>query len=86
MHHSLSRPREVAEEHYKDLKDKPFFPDLIGYILSGPVVGMVSPLRPVVVCCVVCCGCAACITHHVGPMMGVVGGPAAPAEPAGLAS
>ncbi len=34
--------REVAEEHYKDLKDKPFFPDLIGYILSGPVVGMVS--------------------------------------------
>lgn len=34
--------REVAEEHYKDLKDKKFFPDLIGYILSGPVVGMVS--------------------------------------------
>ncbi|PRW58239.1 nucleoside diphosphate kinase chloroplastic isoform A [Chlorella sorokiniana] len=33
--------KEVAEEHYKDLKDKPFFPDLIGYILSGPVVGMV---------------------------------------------
>lgn len=37
--------REVAEEHYKDLKDKPFFPDLIGYILSGPVVGMVSGAR-----------------------------------------
>ena len=36
--------REVAEEHYKDLKDKKFFPDLIGYILSGPVVGMVSHL------------------------------------------
>lgn len=31
----------MAEEHYKDLSAKPFFPDLISYILSGPVVGMV---------------------------------------------
>ncbi len=34
-------PREVAEEHYKDLKSKPFYPALVDYILSGPVVAMV---------------------------------------------
>jgi len=34
-------PREVAEEHYKDLKSKPFYNDLVDYILSGPVVCMV---------------------------------------------
>lgn len=34
-------PRDVAEEHYKDLKSKPFFPALVDYILSGPVVCMV---------------------------------------------
>ncbi|KAF8005854.1 hypothetical protein BT93_K0208 [Corymbia citriodora subsp. variegata] len=33
-------PRELAEEHYKDLQSKPFFPKLIGYITSGPVVCM----------------------------------------------
>ncbi|XP_010907769.1 nucleoside diphosphate kinase 2, chloroplastic [Elaeis guineensis] len=33
-------PKELAEEHYKDLKDKPFFPKLIDYITSGPVVCM----------------------------------------------
>lgn len=33
--------REIAEEHYKDLKSKPFFPALVDYILSGPVVCMV---------------------------------------------
>ena len=35
-------PKEVAEEHYKDLKEKPFYPDLVNYIVSGPVVCMVS--------------------------------------------
>ena len=35
--------REIAEEHYKDLKEKPFFKDLVDYILSGPVVAMVNP-------------------------------------------
>jgi hypothetical protein len=35
-------PRELAEEHYKDLASKPFFPKLVDYILSGPVVCMVS--------------------------------------------
>lgn len=34
-------PKEVAEEHYKDLAAKPFYKDLVGYITSGPVIGMV---------------------------------------------
>ncbi|XP_062116027.1 nucleoside diphosphate kinase 2, chloroplastic [Humulus lupulus] len=33
-------PKELAEEHYKDLSAKPFFPTLIDYITSGPVVCM----------------------------------------------
>ncbi|PSR96753.1 Nucleoside diphosphate kinase [Actinidia chinensis var. chinensis] len=33
-------PKELAEEHYKDLKSKSFFPKLIDYITSGPVVCM----------------------------------------------
>lgn len=33
--------RELLEEHYSDLKTKPFFPGLIAYMLSGPVVAMV---------------------------------------------
>ncbi|KAK1309728.1 hypothetical protein QJS10_CPA08g01482 [Acorus calamus] len=32
--------KELAEEHYKDLREKPFFPKLIDYITSGPVVCM----------------------------------------------
>lgn len=31
-------PKELAEEHYKDLSEKPFFGDLVDYIVSGPVV------------------------------------------------
>ncbi|KAJ1265627.1 hypothetical protein BS78_08G091100 [Paspalum vaginatum] len=33
-------PKDLAQEHYKDLKEKPFFPKLIDYITSGPVVCM----------------------------------------------
>lgn len=33
-------PKELAEEHYKDLSEKPFFGGLVGYICSGPVVCM----------------------------------------------
>ncbi|NP_001288834.1 nucleoside diphosphate kinase II, chloroplastic-like [Brassica rapa] len=33
-------PRELAEEHYKDLSSKSFFSSLIEYITSGPVVCM----------------------------------------------
>ncbi|KAI3433926.1 hypothetical protein D9Q98_003728 [Chlorella vulgaris] len=34
-------PKDIAEEHYKDLSSKPFFGALVEYILSGPVVCMV---------------------------------------------
>ncbi len=33
--------RAVAEEHYDEHRDKPFFGDLIGFITSGRVVAMV---------------------------------------------
>ncbi|CAM8926755.1 unnamed protein product [Rhodiola kirilowii] len=33
-------PQELAEEHYGELKSKSFFPKLIDYITSGPVVCM----------------------------------------------
>lgn len=31
----------MLEEHYQDLKGKGFFPSLISYMKSGPVVAMV---------------------------------------------
>ena len=34
--------KELLEQHYKDLVEKPFFPKLRDYMLSGPVVCMVS--------------------------------------------
>lgn len=34
-------PKEMAEEHYGALSDKPFFNGLIEFITSGPVVAMV---------------------------------------------
>jgi nucleoside-diphosphate kinase len=33
--------RELLEEHYKDLSARPFFPALINYMLSGPVVATI---------------------------------------------
>ena len=33
--------KELLENHYKDLVEKPFFPKLRDYMLSGPVVCMV---------------------------------------------
>lgn len=33
--------KEHAEEHYIDLKSKPFYPGLVEYIISAPVVAMV---------------------------------------------
>ncbi|WP_456474295.1 nucleoside-diphosphate kinase [Candidatus Pyrohabitans sp.] len=33
--------RKLAEQHYGEHRDKPFFEGLIGYITSGPVVAMV---------------------------------------------
>ncbi len=32
---------EVAKEHYAHLADKPFFPNLVAFMTSGPVVKMV---------------------------------------------
>ncbi|CAB4035640.1 nucleoside diphosphate kinase B [Paramuricea clavata] len=33
--------RELLNKHYEDLKNRPFFPGLIKYMVSGPVVAMV---------------------------------------------
>lgn len=44
----VSVEKAHAEEHYKDLSSKPFFPGLIEYICSGPVVAMVRMLIGVV--------------------------------------
>ncbi|GFZ50023.1 Nucleoside diphosphate kinase [Saitozyma sp. JCM 24511] len=33
--------KELLEKHYGDLADKPFFPKLVKYMLSGPVICMV---------------------------------------------
>ncbi len=34
-------PHELAEKHYAEHKGKPFYPRLIDYITSGPVLAMV---------------------------------------------
>jgi len=34
-------PRPLAEAHYAEHRDKPFFGELVDYITSGPVVAMV---------------------------------------------
>ncbi|WP_202080006.1 nucleoside-diphosphate kinase [Caldalkalibacillus salinus] len=33
--------KDLAEEHYGEHKDKPFFGELVGFITSGPVFAMV---------------------------------------------
>lgn len=38
-------PESVLAEHYHDLQRKPFYPALISYMSSGPVVAMVWPGR-----------------------------------------
>ncbi|KAJ3051214.1 nucleoside diphosphate kinase [Rhizophlyctis rosea] len=45
---ALQPSRQHLEQHYGDLKDKPFFPKLVDYMLSGPVVGMVWEGKDVV--------------------------------------
>ena len=32
--------KELAEQHYGEHKDKPFFSDLVSFIISGPVVAV----------------------------------------------
>ncbi|XP_008577404.1 PREDICTED: nucleoside diphosphate kinase, mitochondrial isoform X1 [Galeopterus variegatus] len=34
-------PESILAEHYQDLQRKPFYPSLISYMSSGPVVAMV---------------------------------------------
>lgn len=34
-------PNDLAQDHYGEHKEKPFFGDLVGYITSAPVVAMV---------------------------------------------
>ena len=34
-------PKELAEEHYAEHKDKPFFGELVDFITSGPVLAFV---------------------------------------------
>eukprot|EP00741_Cyanophora_paradoxa_P008859 tig00001388_g8576.t1 len=38
---ALIPSKALAEEHYAALKEKPFFNDLVSFITSGPVIGMV---------------------------------------------
>lgn len=40
--------RPLAVKHYADLSSKPFFPGLVEYITSGPVVAMVWEGKDVV--------------------------------------
>ncbi|KAI3387873.1 hypothetical protein SNEBB_008664 [Seison nebaliae] len=44
----MQASRELLEEHYGDLKSKPFFPSLVEYMSSGPVVAMVWEGKSVV--------------------------------------
>lgn len=37
----LQIDEEMAERHYEEHRDKPFFGDLVSFITSGPVVAMV---------------------------------------------
>ena len=38
----LRASNELLKVHYIDLKDRPFYPGLVRYMNSGPVVAMVS--------------------------------------------
>jgi nucleoside-diphosphate kinase len=36
--HTMQIERDLAEEHYAEHREKPFFQELVGFITSGPVV------------------------------------------------
>jgi len=44
----VTASKEHLEKHYADLSDKPFFPGLVTYMASGPIVAMVWEGREVV--------------------------------------
>ncbi len=37
----MSLGEDSLREHYAHLKDEPFFPDIVAYMTSGPVVAMI---------------------------------------------
>ena len=37
----MTLDEEIIKEHYAHLADKPFFPEIVSYMSSGPVVGMI---------------------------------------------
>src|SRR5205807_9335075 len=37
----MTLERELAERHYEEHRDKPFFGDLVDFIIGGPLVAMV---------------------------------------------
>ncbi len=37
----LSVPRELAETHYGEHRERPFFNDLVNYIVSSPIIAIV---------------------------------------------
>jgi nucleoside-diphosphate kinase len=41
-------PRDLAEQHYAEHRDKPFFGDLVDFITGGPLVAMVLEGQEVV--------------------------------------
>jgi nucleoside diphosphate kinase len=55
----MSVEKALAEKHYADLSSKPFFPALVDYICSGPVVAMVRAVR--CVRCVLCACMRVCV-------------------------
>lgn len=40
----LKASEDLLKQHYIDLKDRPFYPGLVKYMNSGPIVAMVSSL------------------------------------------
>ena len=37
----MNLDEDILKEHYAHLADKPFFPEIVEYMTSGPVVGMI---------------------------------------------
>lgn len=37
----MNLDEEILKEHYAHLADKPFFPEIVEYMVSAPVVGMI---------------------------------------------
>ena len=44
---------EILKEHYSHLVDKPFFPELVDFMMSGPVIGMIVEGMTLLLECVI---------------------------------